>query len=113
MIRTSDLTLVSSQNVAWVKVTGPYEFGTLHPPFECLRAGCNYIYLNSYNDFRLRVITLGQTSTLRIYDYTPADQGIYRCAATAQGPDGRTVTLYKIIELFGHLLNQRPPYAGR
>ena len=86
--------------MAWVKVTGPYEPGVQHSPFECRRPGCDYIHLNSYNDFRFRVISLGQTSTLRIYDYTPSDQGIYRCAATAQTSSGLSVTVYQIIELF-------------
>ena len=93
-------------------MTGPYERSSSHPPFECHRPGCNYVYLNSYNDFRFRVITLGQTSSLRIYDFTPADQGIYRCAATAQVPDGRPVTIYKILELYSGLGNPRQPFVA-
>jgi hypothetical protein len=83
-------------NVAWVRVEGPYSF----PHFDCQhhRHECKYHYINQQQDFRFRVISSGQTSTLRIYDYARIDFGVYRCAATGQGPDGKTSTLYQIIE---------------
>ena len=83
-------------NVAWVRVEGPYSF----PHFDCHHHGheCKYHYINQQQDFRFRVISSGQTSTLRIYDYARIDFGVYRCAATGQGRDGKTSTLYQVIE---------------
>jgi len=85
--------------VAWVRVEGPYSY----PQFEChhnVHHQCKYHYINHQQDFRFRVINSGTTSTLRIYDYSRGDYGIYRCAATGQGTDGKTATLYQVIEFF-------------
>lgn len=103
-ICVSNLTLLIVQNIVWVKVTGPYDHFMPVPPFDCLTPGCQYEHINNAADFRFRVITLGPTSILRIYDFIHRDFGIYRCAATATGADGQTVTLYKIAEFL-----QPPP----
>lgn len=89
-------------NVAWVKVTGPYEWQAPVPPFNCARPGCTYQDLHAQSDFRYQVINLGHTSILRIHMFTPSDFGIYRCAATAQLSGGlmagKTTTVYRVTE---------------
>ncbi|RWS27269.1 hypothetical protein B4U80_12881 [Leptotrombidium deliense] len=87
-------------NAAWVKVIGQYDYWRQTPPFECFDR-CTYTYINSIEDFRYRVITMGQTSILRIYNWQNGDYGIYRCTATGLGVDGSTVTLYQVIEFVG------------
>lgn len=90
-------------------MTGPYDAYSSIPPFECTAPGCNYVHLNAAEDFRYRVATLGQASTLRIYDVNPNDYGIYRCAATGVGSDGNTLTMYRIIEF----IPPPQPYYGK
>ncbi|RWS02167.1 hypothetical protein B4U79_18420 [Dinothrombium tinctorium] len=87
-------------NAAWVKVIGTYDYQQPIPPFECANR-CYYSYINALNDFRYRVITIGQTSILHIYDFQNSDYGIYRCTATGLATDGSTNTLYQVIEFIG------------
>lgn len=87
-----------SQNAAWVKVLGPYNYHEPIPPFECTHPDCSLIYINGSNNLRYRVLTNGPVSTLRIYETAPLDRGIYRCTVTGLTPDGNTNTLYQVIE---------------
>ncbi|KAI1292811.1 hypothetical protein HDE_06734 [Halotydeus destructor] len=93
----NDVTIKVVSNAAWVKVTGPYDVYQAQPPFECTQPGCNLVHFNLSEDFRYRVITTGPVSNMRIYDMTPADYGVYRCAATGLESDGTTRTLYRIV----------------
>ena len=64
----------------------------------CARPGCTYHDLHPQSDFRYQVINLGHGSILRIHMFTPSDFGVYRCAATAQLPSGKTTTVYRVTE---------------
>lgn len=77
-------------------MNGPYEWQAPVPPFNCAR--CTYQDLQPNNDFRYQVMDMGHTSLLRIHMFTPSDFGVYRCAATAQMPTGKTTTIYRVTE---------------
>lgn len=85
-------------NAAWVKIIGPYNYHEPVPPFECSQQDCSLVYMNGGHNLRYRALTNGPMATLRIYETQPSDRGIYRCTITGQSSDGRTQTLYQVVE---------------
>ncbi|XP_074596903.1 uncharacterized protein LOC141851981 [Brevipalpus obovatus] len=94
----NDPTYRAVSNAAWVKIIGPYNYHEPVPPFECSQQDCSLVYMNGGQNLRYRALTNGPMATLRIYETQPADRGIYRCTITGQSSDGRTHTLYQVVE---------------